>query len=107
MYIFLDDERNPADVTWVNLPDVEWLIVRTPNAFKTIIKEQGIPHHISFDNDLGTCEEGRHLAKWMIEEILDNNLTLPSNFSFTVHSKNPIASRWIEQYLQAAICHMR
>ena len=28
--IFLDDERNPEDVTWIKYPEnVEWFIVRT------------------------------------------------------------------------------
>ena len=40
--IFLDDYRNPENVTWVKLPEVSWIIVRSYNAFVDIITKKGI-----------------------------------------------------------------
>lgn len=33
MNLFLDDERNVGDVTWVTLPSVHWTIVRNYKQF--------------------------------------------------------------------------
>ena len=97
-YLFLDDERMPADVYWEKLPDVDWTIVRSYDAFVKTITERGIPIHISFDNDLGEDQlEGRHCAKWLVDHILDNDPK--AEFAFTVHSMNPVAAVAIEGYL--------
>lgn len=50
--LFLDDYRNPKDVTWVALPDVEWIIVKSYQEFVNIIDERGIPKLVSYDCDL-------------------------------------------------------
>ena len=32
--LFLDDERSPEDVTWINYPkDIEWVVVRSYDEF--------------------------------------------------------------------------
>lgn len=92
-YLFLDDERVPEDVTWVLLPPGQPIIVRTQEEFQRYLLANGIPHHISFDNDLGDgFGEGIECAKWMTERIMDGDLALPDDFDFTVHSKNPVAA---------------
>lgn len=98
--LFLDDERLPEDVTWVRLEDAPYAVVRTYDEFVAYVEEHGIPEFISFDNDLG-CRggEGRNCAKWLVEAVLDGRAHFPSDFRFTVHSKNPVAAEWIEQYL--------
>ncbi|HEY6438132.1 MAG TPA: cyclic-phosphate processing receiver domain-containing protein, partial [Ignavibacteriaceae bacterium] len=62
---------------------------------------------ISFDHDLGLMhyagdysdgKTGYDFAKWLIEYDMDMN-TMPSNFTFTVHSKNPIGSENIRELL--------
>lgn len=81
--LFLDDERFPPD------DGRDWVIVRTVPAAVAWIKANGLPSHLSFDNDLGRPQEGRHLAKWLIrtdEEM--NGQFLPDNFSWYVHSQN-------------------
>lgn len=50
--LFLDDFRQPKDVTWVYLPPVTWEIVKDYDSFVEIINEQGIPNIISYDCDL-------------------------------------------------------
>ncbi len=106
-YVFLDDERNPEDVTWLLLPDYDWDIVRTQEQFEHHVKAFGIPDHISFDNDLGTgMGEGIFCAQWMVNAVLDGELEWNPNFQFTVHSKNNIAEERIFGLLTPFIRHI-
>lgn len=92
-FLFLDDERWPKDVTWIQIPDVQWDIVRTQADFEYYINELGIPDHISFDNDLGDgMGEGIFCAQWMVDQVLDGRLDWNPEFRYTVHSKNPVAA---------------
>lgn len=101
-YLFLDDERMPNDVTWINLPkDHPWNIVRTFESFKKFITENGIPDFVSFDHDLAdfsnvdgvkTEKTGVDCARWLVSYCIDNNEQLPQ---FSVHSKNPIRAKEI------------
>jgi len=50
--VFLDDERIPKDVKWIELPLVEWTIIRNYDRFVETIKTRGIPNVITFDHDL-------------------------------------------------------
>ncbi len=117
--LFLDDERLPKDVTWVDLPLVEWTIVRNYNQFIKIIMERGMPSHISFDHDLGDehykeyhnavsqdrtfdytkCSEptGYDCVKWLVEYCITNNLDFPSH---SIHTMNNIGADNIKNYIQ-------
>jgi hypothetical protein len=68
MNIFLDDERVPSDVTWLELPKVEWTIVRNFKEFTTLLDsavENGQEiEFITFDHDLAD----EHY-KVMLEEV--------------------------------------
>lgn len=106
-FLFLDDERNPEDVTWIALPNYDWDIVRTQAQFEHHVTVFGIPDHISFDNDLGPSkEEGIHCAQWMVDQVLDGYLKWNPNFTFTVHSKNNIATERIFGLLDPFISYM-
>lgn len=96
--LFLDDDRSPSDVTWVdhsnytNVSNSDWVIVRTVKDFMQTIQQNGLPAFASFDHDLadfdtlgGTEANGLHAAKWLVDWCLDNNLSCPE---FVVHSKN-------------------
>lgn len=50
--LFLDDMRQPGDVTWVWIPNVKWEIVRNYNEFVSIVRERGVPDFVAFDHDL-------------------------------------------------------
>lgn len=109
-YMFLDDLRNPQDVTWVNLPKVDWVVVRNYAQFRDYIETNGFPKFISFDHDLadehyaGTGymgssyseKTGYDCAKWLVEVCLDSWTELPD---FVVHSMNPVGKKNIEAYL--------
>lgn len=91
--LFLDDLRD-VDTIYPNAAtsDILWVLVRNVAEAKVVIKEMGLPAAISFDNDLGEGElEGYDFAKWLVEEDQEGRLDLPRNFSWNVHSANPLA----------------
>lgn len=122
--LFLDDERIPQQVKWVEIPLGPWVVVRSYDEFVNTIKQLGLPEHISFDHDLSfehyplahpngglhlkspidydsyKEKTGMHCAKWLVEFCLDNRLKCPN---FTVHSMNPVGARNIRSYLQSFI----
>lgn len=111
-YLFLDDKRNPKDVTWTLIGGVgywgaDWNIVRSYDEAVAWVTEHGFPDVISFDHDLGLLhyandysvgKTGYDFAKWLVNYDMDTN-SMPSNFSFTVHSKNPIGADNIRNFL--------
>lgn len=121
MNIFLDDERIPKNVSWVELPLVEWTVARNYKQFVDIIEKHGIPKFISFDHDLadehyrasmynpdkhysnyytdGTFKEktGFDCAEWLVNYCIDNKLDIPP---YCVHSMNPIGKENIEGLLE-------
>jgi len=102
-YLFLDDERMPRDVTWLLIGGVgywgaDWHIVRSLHEAIEWVRNNGFPNVISFDHDLGgehyrgnytDGNTGYDFAKWLIAHDLDTG-AMPADFSFTVHSLNPI-----------------
>lgn len=92
--LFLDDERNPQDVTWVDYPQgIEWRVVRTFDAFVAALEENGVAFElISFDHDLqdfdasGVERTGYTCMKWLSERSLDTETPPPALFH--VHSMN-------------------
>lgn len=104
--LFLDDERNPSDVTWVRYPlpsqtannDQTWVICRSFWDFKSTLMERGLPpYFVSFDHDLGR-EPGRRefngtdCAEFLIRYCKKFDFKLPD---FVVHSKNPVGAQRI------------
>ncbi len=112
MYLFLDDIREPADVTWVKMPvGVDWNVVRSYDEFVAFITENGLPTLIAFDHDLGheydvsgglntTEMTGYHCAKWVIEYCLDNDLDFPE---YRVHSMNVVGKDNIHKLIMSFI----
>jgi len=72
MNIFLDDERCPKDVKWIELPLVKGTIVRSYDEFIKKIKEYGSPKRISFDHDLSDDAYAEVLRGKMLEFNYDN-----------------------------------
>ena len=84
-YLFLDDERFPAD------DGKSWHIVRSFDEAVSRMTENGCPSYMSFDNDLGGEKEGWHVAQWMIEHDMDmSGGFIPENFEWYVHSQNSV-----------------
>jgi hypothetical protein len=97
MKMFLDDIREPQ-----NDYDV---IVRNFEEAVEFVQKYGIPTFISFDHDLG-CDEignilksGYDFAKWLVDMDIENIHKFPSNFTFDIHSANPIGKNNIKSIL--------
>jgi hypothetical protein len=82
--LYIDDERTPKFQN-------EWIVVRSVKEAKALIAINGCPTVISFDHDLGdNVPTGHDLAKWIINQDLSGLLFLPIDFSYNVHSANPV-----------------
>lgn len=109
--IFLDDLRSINMVYKSNSEHYQnfiedFHICRTMEQAISLIEDKGfLPYYISFDNDLGEdinhipLKEGIHLAHWIVESVLDEKYSLPSDFEFFVHSANPVAGQLIKNLL--------
>lgn len=104
--LFIDDERDPIDVTWGSVGEkhiyknYEWIIARNWDEVLELVVTLGFPERISFDHDLGEEKyTGYDIAKKLTEMIMDG-IPLPDNFIFHVHSKNPVGSENIKAYMQ-------
>ena len=118
-YVFLDDERKPSDVTWMNIRrDDTYIVVRTFYEFVNLIRNNGyLPDYISFDHDLAdqhyghgfnddqipydryTEKTGYDAAKWLVDYCIDNGYKFPD---YDVHSMNPVGRTNIIEYISNA-----
>lgn len=105
--IFLDDERWPDEVKWVDIGNHQWYISRSYFDAVSLIEELGFPDVVSFDHDLGIDLDGKELtgydfAKYLCQLDMDKG-GMPEDFKFTVHSQNPVGARNIKNYLDMYI----
>lgn len=87
MRLFIDDERMPPTDSY------EWEIARSSNEAINFITCFGCPEFISFDHDLGDDDTSMIIIHWLIENDLNMPGFIPPNFSFFVHSQNPIGKK--------------
>lgn len=91
--LFIDDERFPVYD--------DWIIARSFKEVKSLVEKMGMPNHISFDHDLGKDQPtGFDIAKWMCEVDMDKIHVFPSDFTYYVHSQNPVGAKNIQSYLE-------
>lgn len=124
-HLFLDDERVPTDVKWLELPPLPWVIVRNYNQFVETIKRDGIPTTVSFDHDLADehyqeykCahdekmlsygkiryerlaeKTGYSCAQWLAQYCVDNNIPIPLYY---LHTLNGIGRQNMFSVLESA-----
>jgi len=119
-YLMLDDIRSMSDVRkYTKLPDVpneQWVIVRSYNEFVDTINKLGLPTFVSFDHDLSDVHYGHglrgdeipyhtykektglHCAKWLVDYCSKLGVKHPS---YTVHSMNPVGKLNIQSYIES------
>lgn len=103
--IFLDDERNPEDVTWIKYPkDIEWYVLRRMCDFQFSVMMIEEPFIVSFDHDLqdftnGVEHTGYDCVKWLVDYCIEHNKDLPICF---FHTKNPIGLTNMLSYMYNA-----
>jgi dGTP triphosphohydrolase len=103
--LFLDDERNPEDVTWIDYPEsIEWTVVRSYDEFFYEF-HRGQFQVISFDHDIqdynhrGVELTGYTVLKAMLDTFMTTPpglYTLPEQVFF--HTQNPIGKSNMESY---------
>jgi len=105
--LFIDDERYPIDVAWGTWQERElyrtgdWFITRNWAETLELIINFGVPNLISFDHDLGNDTiNGYEISKRLCDLIMDAKYTLPDDFQFLVHSKNPVGAENIRCYMK-------
>ena len=101
--LFLDDERNPEDVTWIDYPEnIEWVVVRDSSDFRDAFI-LGWFDVVSFDHDIaemsteGKETTGYDVLKSMVGHLMDNqDEYLPEQVFF--HTQNLIGKENMESY---------
>ena len=96
--LFLDDEREPIGDGWT--------IARDADSARDLIRSNGIPRFISFDHDLGDGDNGSQFVSWLIDHMLDNSIKFPLDFSYMIHSQNPVGAGNIRGKMDVAINHI-
>jgi hypothetical protein len=118
--LFLDDVRYPEQVTWVQLPLLQWTIIRNYNDFVNEIQTHGIPAFVTFDHDLAaehyvdweeiepetifTEKTGYDCAQWLVNYCMEHHLKFPP---YSVHSMNPVGKTNIISYIENAKKHVQ
>jgi hypothetical protein len=108
--LFLDDERQPNECTWMNdsrYTNFKWVVVRSHDEFVRTLsdrfKQNEVPELVSFDHDLadggGKVDEktGDDSAKFLVQWCIDNSINLPECL---VHTMNPIGRERIKQAIK-------
>jgi len=93
MKMYIDDIRNPKTSFDI--------ISRTSLEAINFIKENGCPNFISFDHDLGGEDTSIPIVNFLIEMDLDYPNFIPLDFTFNVHSANPVGAKNIEGKLNS------
>lgn len=103
--LFLDDEREIEDVTWVALPNnIDWTIIRTFDDMVEWIQSDKWEdfEYITFDHDLnqqvhetGVSPDGYTLIKMLVDRAIDLNKPIPKCL---FHTQNPIGRENMESY---------
>lgn len=98
--LYIDDIRTPK----FHAPIGRWVIARSYIEVLFAIHKHGVPTHISFDHDLGIHENAMTIAKNIIESDQSyiekhNEPFLPLDFTFNVHSANPVGRINIESLM--------
>lgn len=98
--LFLDDERFPP-IGW---DDHQWKLARNVDDAMWYIKNFGMPRDMSLDHDLGYGKlTGMDFCKIFVGYIMDNDVKLPQDFSYYVHSQNPVGRDNMNAYLTQAL----
>jgi hypothetical protein len=120
--LFIDDIRDPCYVP----DDRDYMVARNMDqAIEIIMAKNCYPTHIAFDHDLGwdtlenipgsfliaAPEEGKELpsgydfAKWLVEFDMNGLYEFPKDFTWSVHSSNPVGAANINGILTSYLKH--
>ena len=95
--LYIDDIRNPKGkfdkITRSSEETIEYLT------------RNGCPEFISFDHDLGGDDTSMIIVKWLCEMDMDmSGEFIPDNFTWNIHSANPVGADNLDGYLTSYMC---
>lgn len=105
--IFLDDERNFDDVTWIKYPDYKEVFVfrcMMDFMFAVMNIEDLENYDFSFDHDIQDFSSsdientGYDCVKLLCDYAMDNNIDLSLN-KFYYHTQNPVGNKNMKSYI--------
>lgn len=97
--LFLDDERYPVTD--------DWIIARSSEDARTLVRGKGMPVEIAFDHDLGGDDTSVKFIWWFIDQHYDNGLVIPLDFTYSVHSQNPVGAERIKSLVDGFLDEIR
>lgn len=108
--LFLDDERNPEDVTWISYPDdIKFVVVRNYAEFISYLNENVMPSFISFDHDLADFNDAREgsykertgydCVKFLCNHFAESNKFIEHFPETFYHTNNVIGKKNMESYV--------
>lgn len=86
-YLFVDDERQPADAGW-HSGDI--VVARSSNEALTLVERSGLPDAISFDHDLGGEDTAFKFMWALINGHMDKKWDLSTLQFIQIHTANSI-----------------
>lgn len=106
--LFIDDIRETSYVQ----DGREYQLARSMAEACALISRLGLPKHIAFDHDLGwedlvpfegssiiappadgkEMPSGYDFAKWLVQLDIDGVHEMPQDFSWSIHSSNPVGA---------------
>lgn len=101
--LFIDDERFPEFVG-INYPVV---VARNSYDALRFVDAWGMPNQIWFDHDLGEKDTAMTFVRWLEGEVAYKGLKIPDDFTFAVHSMNPIGAENIRSAMAQLIEHYK
>lgn len=106
--LFLDDERYPEDVTWIQYPDnVEWTIVRTYQQFFDIFCSDKFDI-ISFDHDIQCYINNKEKTGYdCLKQLIEYYDFDVESIQFFFHTQNVVGKKNMESYYQNYVNFMK
>ena len=106
--LFLDDIRFPVDAKLAFDKNELVIIARSHDDAVWNVQRYGVPCQIHFDHDLADThyiigdgeKTGYTFAKWFCDWVMNNNISLPDDFQYRVHSMNPCGAENIRGYME-------
>jgi hypothetical protein len=86
--LFLDDLREPLDVTKDKDELLKIEVARTSREAIEMVKSFGLPAGMYLDHDLGGDDTAMYFVNWLIDYDMKHDII--GSFWFHVHSANPV-----------------
>lgn len=89
--LFIDDLR------FLTTPD--WFVARNSYEAISALYLYGCPSEIAFDHDLGGQDTAMVFVKKFADMLIDEEISLPEGFKYSVHSANPVGAENIKSFM--------